>query len=68
MANYEKAIKARIKPIINKAIELIERQDDEAFLGRMHILAAQIQGDESVDAAVELAILALTAEEFGKIK
>jgi len=62
----KKVIKARLKPIIERSIELLSKKDDEAFLGRMHVLAAKIQTEESIDSAVELAILAMVAEEFSK--
>ncbi len=64
----KKIIKSRLKPLIERSIELLEKKDDEAFLGRMHTLAAKVQGDDSIEAAVELAILALVAEELSKQK
>ena len=62
----KKAIKERLKPIIEKCIELVEREDQEALMGRLLILTDKIQNQDDTDAAAELAILVIATEEFSK--
>ncbi|RLG55573.1 MAG: hypothetical protein DRN95_07730 [Candidatus Hydrothermarchaeota archaeon] len=57
-----------INPIIDKAIELINRNNEDELVGRLAILAGKAQKENAdVDAAMELMVLAFIAKQENKL-
>ncbi len=58
-----------VDPIIDKSIELINRNNEDELVGRLAILANKAQKKENadVDAAMELMVLAFLAKQENKL-
>lgn len=56
-----------VKSLIDKSVDLVDREDEEALVGRMIMLSQLTQHDDTVlDASLELSILSRIIDSVNK--